>query len=606
MDIRNCAIIAHVDHGKTTLVDALLKQSNVFRENDSLQDRHLIMDSKDQERERGITILAKNTAIKYKSTKINIIDTPGHADFGGEVERTLNMAEGALLIVDAAEGPMPQTRFVLKKALELSLKVIVVINKIDKKNADISKTIKDTESLFLEIALTEEQLEFPIYYAIGREGKVWEEIPKNIQEQATVEPLLKGIIKYIPKPNIKQGKFQMLVNNLDSDPYKGIYIIGKIKRGSIQKKDKVILLKNGKNTTQNIEGIYVNEGLKRVEVNKAHAGEIVAITGIKDAEIGDTLASPESPERIPFIKIQEPTMKIRIQANTSPFSGREGKYVTSRNLLSRINKELQTNVAMKMEIDNDAFLISGRGELHLSVFLEDLRREGYEVEVGKPQVITKEDKNGNKMEPIEELVIFLEDTYTGNITSLILKRGGILKEQTPTPDNRTKLVFEIPTRGLLGLRTKLMSISKGTAVINSSFLRFDKIKNNTQKLRGGVLIASQTGKASSYGLNIAQGRGITFISPGEEVYEGMIVGLNSKKQDLDINVTKTKRATNIRTGGLKDEGIILTPPKKMTLEEALNFIEEDELLELTPQNIRLRKKILKSGLRNKANRNVSK
>jgi len=605
MNIRNVAIIAHVDHGKTTLVDGLLKQSHTFRENEAEMQQELIMDSNDQERERGITILAKNTAVTYKDTKINIIDTPGHADFGGEVERTLTMADGAILIVDAAEGPMPQTKFVLKKALSMNLKIIVVVNKIDKKNADIKKTISKTENLFLDLALDEDHLNFPIIYAIGRDGKAWNEIPIDFNAPGDLSPLFDLIVRYIPSPKVEEGNFQMLATSLAWDSFQGKNVIGKIKRGSIKKGDSVgIITENNEVIKTRIDRIYVTEGLKKVEVENAVSGQIVSITGISEAGIGDTIASLDQLDALPRIKIEEPTLKIALQPNTSPFSGREGSFVTSRQVLARIEKELETNIAMKMEVGSDgSYILSGRGELHLSVFLETIRREGYEVQVSKPQVITKQ-IDGKEFEPFEELTIDIPTIYSGSVTSEVIKRRGVLTQQYETEESKTtRLVFEIPTRGLLGIRSVLISATKGTSVVNTIFLKYEPFQGLIPQTRNGVLIATETGKASPYGLNIAQGRGNTFVGPGTDVYEGMIVGLNSRGQDIDINVCKTKHATNVRSGGLKDEGIILTPPIILSLEQAINFIEKDELVEITPKNIRLRKKILNSGLRAKANKN---
>ena len=601
MDIRNIVIIAHVDHGKTTLVDGFLKQSKTFRENEAEFNQNLIMDSNDQERERGITILAKNTAINYKGVKINIIDTPGHADFGGEVERTLNMAEGAVLVIDAQEGPMPQTKFVLKKALELGLKVIVVINKIDKKNADVSATIERTYDLFLELAQNDDQLDFPIYYAIGRKGKSWLELPKDINLPADLSPILDGIITHIPQPQKNDNDpFQLLISALDFDNFIGKYAIGKINRGSIKPGQKVALLdSNGTIENGKIEKIFINNGLKKIEVSQAYSGDIVSLAGLSKATIGNTIADIEKPELLPTIKVEEPTLNISIYANTSPFAGREGKFVTARQLLDRIKKELETNISMKLEIATDqTFILSGRGELHLSVFIETLRREGYELEVGKPKVIIKE-INGVLSEPIEELTVDVESEYVNNAIREVNYRKGVLLLQDQNPDNSNRLVFEIPTRGTLGLRNALLTTSKGTAVMNSLFLRYNPCSAPIPKLRNGVLIAYETGKAVAYGLDIAEQRGSTFIFPQTEVYTGMIVGLNSKQGDLEINVAKEKKLTNIRSSN-SDISTILTPPIIMSLEQCVDFLEDDELLEVTPKSLRLRKKILNSLLRKRA------
>ena len=603
MEIRNVAIIAHVDHGKTTLVDGFLKQSKTFRENEAYMDQDLIMDSNDQEKERGITILAKNTAINYKGVKINIVDTPGHADFGGEVERTLNMADGAILVIDAQEGPMPQTKFVLKKAFDLGLKIIVVINKIDKPNADIPKTINKTYDLFLELAHNDSHLEFQIFYAIGREGKSWSELPEDQSEAADLTPILDGILSDIPAPEQDiDGKFQMLVSALDWDNFVGKYAIGKISRGiakpglavSVLNKDGVV--ENGR-----IEKIFVNNGLKKVEAKEALSGDIISISGLKQTMIGDTIADSTAPELLPTIDIEEPTLSISIYANTSPFAGRDGKFLTARQLLDRIKKELETNVSMKLRIAEDGnYILSGRGELHLSVFIEALRREGYELQVGKPQVITKE-IDGKTCEPIEELTIDVQSEFASTVIGEVIKRRGILHGQNENADGSTRVVFEIPTRGTLGLRNTLLTISKGTAIMNTMFLRFAPAGANIPKMRNGVLIAFCNGKAVTYGLNIAQQRGITFIPPATEVYAGMIVGLNTREEDMEINVTKEKQLTNVRASS-SDMATILTPPTLFSLEQCIDFLEDDELLEVTPKSLRLRKKILDSNLRGKSKR----
>lgn len=598
--IRNVAIIAHVDHGKTTLVDGLLKQSHTFRDNQAEMSQTLIMDSNDQERERGITILAKNTAVNYKDTKINIIDTPGHADFGGEVERTLNMADGAILVVDAQEGPMPQTKFVLKKALDLGLKIIVVINKIDKKNAQIENVIERTSDLFLDLAQDESQLEFPILYSIAKEGKAWSEVPQDFSEDADLTKIFEAILEYVPAPEAKEGSFQMLISALDWDNYQGKYVIGKITRGEARSGLPVSLVtEEGEKEKTRIEKIFVSSGLKREETGEAKAGDIVALTGIKNASIGDTICDQASPEALPGIKIEEPTLSMAVSANTSPFAGKEGQFVTGRQILERIKKELETNVSLKLKINEAGeYILSGRGELHLSVFIETLRREGYELQIGKPEVIVKE-IDGVKSEPIEELTVDVEDEFVNNVIAEVIRRKGVLHHQNPLLDGTTRLIFEITTRGMLGLRSQLMTLSRGTAVSNSIFLRFDPIKSEIPRLRNGVLIASESGKAVTYGLDIAQGRGITFIEPQTQVYKGMIVGLNSRESDLEINVTKEKHLTNVRAAS-SDMTTILTPATIMSLEECIDFLEDDELLEVTPKSLRLRKKILDPVLRNRA------
>ncbi len=597
MQLRNIAIIAHVDHGKTTLVDGLLKQSKTFRDNEALMTQDLIMDSNDQERERGITILAKNMAITYKDIKINIIDTPGHADFGGEVERTLNMADGALLLVDAQEGPMPQTKFVLKKALELGLKIIVVINKVDKKDARIKNTLHGIYDLFLELATDDAQLEFPILYAIGREEKAWNEMPTDFNEPADLTPIFDAILEYIPEPTSdKDSPFQMLVTTLDWDNYKGKYAIGRVKRGIVKPSQQVVLLRpDGTKETTTVDKVFVSQGLKRAEVSEGLAGDIVALTGIKNAGIGDTIADSSKPEILPTIRIEEPTLSMSVGPNTSPFMGKEGKFFNSRQILARIERELQTNVAMKFNVGDDGrYVVSGRGELHLSVFLETLRREGFELEVGKPRVITKK-VDGVEVEPVEELTIDVGNEYVGAIKSEVGGRRGILIKQEEISSHSSRLVFEISTRGILGLRGVVLTLSRGTAIVSSVFIRYDKTGPAIQQIRKGVLIASETGRSASYGLNIAQQKGPVFIGPATAVYKGMIVGINGRDEDLEINVCKDKQLTNNRSVG--EDAIILTPPLIFSLEQSIGFLADDELLEITPLNLRLRKRILDSTQR---------
>ncbi len=601
MNIRNVAIIAHVDHGKTTLVDGLLKQSHTFRDNEAAMSQVLIMDSNDQERERGITILAKNTAVTYLDTKINIIDTPGHADFGGEVERTLNMADGAILVVDAQEGPMPQTKFVLKKALQLGLKPIVVINKIDKRDARVEYVINKTYDLFLDLAISDDQLEFPIYYAVGRDGKSWKHMPDNFEEEADLTPIFEAILEHVPAPACDTTKpFQMLVSALDRDNFLGKYSIGRIHQGIAKPGLSVALMKNGELSEKvRIDKIFVCQGLKKFEVQEAEAGDIVSLIGIKNAGIGDTISDATLAEALPTIEIEEPTLKMSVGANTSPFAGREGQFVTSRQILERIQKELQTNVSLKLEIGpGSEFVLSGRGELHLSVFIETLRREGFELEVGKPHVITKEIE-GIKMEPVEELTIDVATENVSSVASEVGRRRGVLMAQEENADGSTRLMYEIATRGLLGLRNQLLTLSKGTAVMNSMFLHFQPIGETVPSLRNGALIASESGKAVINGLNNAQSRGTTFIPPQTEVYEGMIVGLNSRNDDLEINVTKEKKLTNVRASST-DMATVLTPFTNFSLEQCLDFIEDDELLEATPKALRLRKKNLSALTRKRA------
>jgi len=595
--IRNIAIIAHVDHGKTTLVDGLLKQAKTFRENEALMSAELIMDSNDQERERGITIVAKNTAVTYKDYKINIIDTPGHADFGGEVERTLNMADGALLLVDAQEGPMPQTKFVLKKAMETGIKIIVVINKIDKKDARIDYTINKISDLFLELATTEDQRDFPIIYCIGREGKSWTELPTDTSEECDFTPIFETIIHHIPAPKVNDKAFQMLITTLDWDSYKGKYSIGRILSGNIKPGQEINLVKGEKIEKAVIDKVFVSQGLKRIETDFGMAGDIVALTGIKNAGIGDTISDLSLKEALPSIKLEEPTLSISLGPNTSPFMGKEGKFLTSRQILERIEKELQTNIAMKFNIlDDGSYVISGRGELHISVFLETLRREGFEISVGKPRVITKK-IDGVEMEPVEELLVDIDNNFVGAVKSEVGKRKGMIIYQEEISSSLTRLVFEITTRGLLGLRGVLMTLTKGTAIISSTFLRYDPLGQQLQKLRKGVLIATAQGKATTYGIHLIQDKGPIFVNPADEVYEGMIIGINGRDEDLEVNVCKEKALSNVRSVG--EEGLLLTPPTIFSLEQCLDFLEDDELLEVTPTKLRLRKKTLSSTQRSR-------
>jgi GTP-binding protein len=602
MEIRNVAIIAHVDHGKTTLVDGLLKQSKTFRENEGAMNQELIMDSNDQERERGITILAKTTAVTWNDVKINIIDTPGHADFGGEVERTLSMADGVILVIDAQEGPMPQTKFVLKKALGLGLRPIVVVNKIDKRDARVEEVLSRTYDLFLDLATDDSQLDFPIYYAIGREGKAWAEMPVDPTAAADLTPIFDAILSHVPAPKgDATAPFQFQVSALDWDSYQGKYAVGRVKQGAVKPGMSVALIhaKDGSKENARIDRVYVSKGLTRLEVPQAEAGDIVFLTGVKAANISDTIADPSQTEALPSIAIEEPTLKMAVGANTSPLAGREGKFVTSRHLLERIQQELEHNVSMRMiPGDNAEFILSGRGELHLAVFIETLRREGFELQVGKPMVITHEE-HGITVEPLEELTVDVAPDYVGAVTGEVGRRKGLLLSQEESSDGSVRLTFEITTRGMLGLRTQLLTLSRGTAVMNSLFLRYEPAGTAIPKLRNGVLIASESGKAVGYGLDVAQGRGITFIPPQTEVYMGMIIGLNGREDDLEINVTKEKKLTNVRASG-SDDALQLTPPTIFSLEQCLDFLEDDELLEVTPSSLRLRKKLLDGNARAKA------
>jgi len=600
-NIRNIAVIAHVDHGKTTLVDGLLKQAKVFRENEQEFAMSTILDRNDLERERGITILSKVASVTRGDIKINIIDTPGHADFGGEVERVLNMAEGALLIVDAQEGPMPQTKFVLKKAFELDLKVIVVINKIDKRDARVSEVEKEVENLFLELATDDAHLDYPLLYAIGRDEKAWTKMPNDFNEPADLSVLFEKVVEYIPHPKGELDQpFGMVITDLDFDNFNGKYVIGKISSGKVSKGMRLVLRgRDGKETGFNAVKVMVYEGLGRIEATEAIVGDIVAITGI-DGKIGDAVIESGMKVVLPEINIEEPTLKVTLGVNTSPFSGREGKYSTSRQIGERLKKELEVNLALRVEelTSGNEFLLSGRGELHLSILMENLRREGFEFQVGKPEVVLKEE-NGSKLEPVEEVTIDVADEYVGAVTSEMSKRRAILVDMQPDHKGNTRLKFTLTTRGTLGLRNALLSQTRGTAIVNTIFDSWQPLGAELPKLRSGVLIASEGGKAVTYGLNNAQQRGITFIDPQTEVYEGMIIGQNPREEDIEINVTKEKKLTNVRSS-TSDISVILTPSKKMSLEECLNFLEADELLEITPDNLRLRKRFLTQNERSKA------
>lgn len=589
-DIRNVAIIAHVDHGKTTLVDGLLRQSHIFRDNQDMGD--LIMDSNDQERERGITILAKNTAITYRGTKINIIDTPGHADFGGEVERVLNMADGCILLIDAVEGPMPQTRFVLQKALELNLQPIVIINKIDRRDARLEQVNEWTQDLFLELATTDAHLNFPILYAIGRDGVA---MYHPDDERKDLEPLFETIVRTIPAPMVDtEAPLQMLITALDYDDYKGKYAIGRIIRGRIASNTFVARInRDGVTSRQKINLVMTYKGLQRVEVPEALAGDIVALTGIADANIGETIADVNTPEALPIIAISEPTLKMTFGVNTSPFAGRESKYPTSRQLRARLYRELETNVSLRVADGNsaDEFVVSGRGELHLSVLIESMRREGYEFQVSRPEVITREDEHGHTLEPVEHLVIDTKDIFIGALTETLAMRKAQLSNMVNDGSGNVRLEYTIPTRGLIGFRNIFLTLTKGNGAMSSMLIGFEPWQGKIGTLRMGALIASEQGVAVTYGLGNAQQRGDTFIEPGTPVYEGMIVGLNSRPMDMAVNICKEKQKTNIRSS-TSDISVRLTPPILMSLEQSLDFINNDELVEVTPLNIRLRKRYL--------------
>ena len=595
--IRNVAIIAHVDHGKTTLVDALLKQSNTFRDNQAEMNQTLIMDSGDQEHERGITITAKQTSVHYNGYKINIIDTPGHADFSGEVERTLNMADGVLLIVDAQEGPMPQTKFVLKKALDLKLKPVVIINKIDKPAARIEEVKDEISDLFLELATDESQLNYPIYYAVARDGKAG----KTIDLDDNLHVIFDSIINDMPSPKIDDDEskgLQLLVASLAADNYLGKYAIGKIHRGKIKHGQSVKVMKttfeNGepKVTSENakIDRLYVYRGLGKEEVQEAFAGDIVAVTGIADANIGDTIATGDNPEALPTIELEPPTLSIYIGPNTSPLKGKEGEFTTSRQISDRLHKELETNIALKIAQDGLGYKVSGRGELHLSVLIETMRREGYELEAGRPEVVYKE-IDGKKCEPFEDLTIEVSPEYVGAVSQELGIRKAELISQELTSTGATRFTYEISTAALIGLRNQLMTATKGTVLMSSISKGYREIESKYKPERNGVLSSFESGTSTAYALDMAQARGILFIPPQVPVYQGMIVGLSNKKDDIDLNVCREKQLTNMRTHA-SDGAIQLTPYTNLSLEQCLDFLLDDELLEVTPKSLRLRKRQL--------------
>lgn len=596
-DIRNIAIIAHVDHGKTTLVDALLRQSNVFRTNEKVEER--VMDSNDLEKERGITILSKNTAVHYNGVKINIIDTPGHADFGGEVERVLKMVESVLLVVDSYEGAMPQTKFVLRKALELGLKPIVVINKIDKSDARPEEVIDEIFELFLELGADDEQLDFPIVYASARDGVATIDIddPKD-----NMKDLFDTIIEKVESPKgFVEDSLQMLVTTLDSSEYVGKIAIGKITRGIAKKNQQAAIVRqDGTVTKFKISSLYTHDGLKRIEVDEAQLGDIVAISGISDVNIGETITDAQNPEGLPFIKIDEPTLNMNFMVNDSPFAGREGDFVTSRHLRDRLLKELETNVSLKVkEITPDCFEVSGRGELHLSILIETMRREGYEFQVSKPNVITKIDENGVKVEPIEHLTIDVPEEFMGPVMEKLGPRKAEMVNMTSAVNGYSRLEFKIPARGLIGFRNEFMTDTKGNGIMNHVFDGFEKYKGEISGRSRGSIVVFESGEAVTYGLFNAQERGTLFIEPGTEVYAGMVCGECSRADDIDVNICKKKQLTNTRSSGA-DDALKLTPIRQMSLEQCLEFINNDELVEVTPINVRMRKRILDSAERKRA------
>ena len=624
--IRNVAIIAHVDHGKTTLVDGLLKQSHTFRDNQAEMSQTLIMDSMDQEHERGITITAKQTCVYYNGYKINIIDTPGHADFSGEVERTLNMADGVLLIVDAQEGPMPQTKFVLSKALSLGLKPVVVINKIDKPAARIEEVLSEVESLFLELATDESQLFYPVYYAIAREGRAG----KTPELDNDLHVIFESIINDIPAPSVDADaeSAQLLVAALAADNYLGKYAIGKIFRGKLKKGQSVKVLRRQESSTRSvsesgsrrnsdtfvdepvelsvtpakIDRLFSYRGLGKEEVPEAIAGDIVAISGIGEANIGDTIATGDNPEALPSIELEAPTLSIYIGPNTSPLKGREGEFTTSRQIAERLERELETNIALKIQPDGLGYKVSGRGELHLSVLIETMRREGYELEAGRPEVVYK-DIDGVKSEPIESLTIEVEPEFVGAVSQELGIRRAELKSQDITSSGATRFVYEISTAALIGLRNNLLTATKGTVIMSSIPSGYRPVDGHYRPERNGALIASEAGVSTAYALDNAQARGVLYIPPQVPVYQGMIVGLSNKKDDLDINVCREKQLTNMRTHA-SDGAIQLTPYTQLSLEQCLDFLLDDELLEVTPKSLRLRKRQLDPIKRKRENRNA--
>lgn len=608
MDIKNVAIIAHVDHGKTTLVDAMLKQTHTFRENQKEMGEVLIMDSNDLEREKGITILAKNTSVFYKDVKINIIDTPGHADFGGEVERVINMASGAILLVDAAEGPLPQTKFVLKKALEAKLKIILVINKIDKKDARPQEVIKEVENLFLDLAHDESALHFTTMYAVGRDGKAFSELPEKYDPsmKGDLSPLFETLLKVVPSSNINEEKpFQMLISTLDYDSYVGKLCIGKVSQGNLKKGNAVSLVEDN-NVIGNykVQKLYTFEGLNKKEVDEVTAGDIVAIAGIPELTIGQTVTDPTAPVSLPKIHVEDPTIKITIGPNTSPFAGKEGKYGTSRQIRERLMKEKETNLGLKIEPDPEGvnFIVYGRGELHLSVLIETMRREGFEMQVSKPHVIYKK-IDGVECEPYEEVTVEVDKDHLGVVSEEFGKRKGeMLNMITDDQRNLARLEYKISDYNLLGIRSVLLTSTRGTAVLSTYFLGYFPRGSKLESIRNGALVAVKPGVALSYGLANAQDRGTMFVGIGTNIYEGMVVGVSNRDQDIEVNVCKAKQLTNNRSSG-EGVSIQVTPPTILTLEQCLDFINDDEMLEVTPQSLRIRKRYLSTTERRVKTRN---
>jgi GTP-binding protein len=598
-NIRNIAIIAHVDHGKTTLVDAMLKQSHVYRDNETVVDR--VMDSMDLERERGITIMAKNTAVRYGDYKINIVDTPGHADFGGEVERVLKMVDGIVLLVDAAEGCLPQTRFVLRKALELGLPAIALVNKIDRQDARPEEVVDEIYDLFIDLGADEEQIEFPILYSISRDGIA----KKNLADESkNLIPLFDQIIETVPAPRaLRDDTLQLLVANIDYNPFVGRLAIGRIFSGEIAKNQEVIVSKrDGSTQKTRVKELYIFEGLERQVTDKAGVGEIVALAGFDDINIGETITLPDNPKPLPVIAVDEPTIVMIFGVNTSPFSGTEGKFVTSRQIKERLDKELLGNVALRVAETEAAeqFKVSGRGELQLSILIEMMRREGYELQVSKPEVITKKGESGETLEPIELVVIDVPEEFIGVVTEALGRRKGQMTKMINNGSGRVRLEYDVPSRGLIGFRGEFLTETKGTGLLNTMFLRFDKWQGDMKGRGTGSLVADRMGEATTYALYALQERGVLFIKPQTKVYEGMIIGENARAVDLDVNSIKEKKLTNMRAASA-DEAMRLVPVKDLSLEEALEFIADDELVEVTPKSIRLRKRVLKANERPKKN-----
>ncbi len=594
MNIRNIAIIAHVDHGKTTLVDAMLRQSGTFRANQNVMER--VMDSNDLERERGITILSKNTAVNWLDTKINIVDTPGHADFGGEVERVLKMVNGVLLIVDSFEGPMPQTRFVLRKALELKLVPIVVINKIDRPDARPAEVVDEVLDLFIELGADEEQLDFPVVYASARDGLAGLD-PDQLTD--SLEPLFSVVLEHIPAPSVDvEAPLQLLVTTLDYDDYVGKIVIGRIVRGKVRQGENIALIKrDGVLERAKIGKVYTYEGLKRIDVPEAEAGEIVALTGLTTANIGETVADANNPEALPVIEVDEPTLNMNFIVNNSPFAGLEGEFVTSRKLRERLFKEIETNVSLRVEETDsaDSFKVSGRGELHLSILIENMRREGYELQVSKPEVIYKM-IDGEKCEPIEYLICDIPETAMGTVIELLGKRKAEMINMTHISQTQMRVEFKVPARGLIGFRGDFLTETRGEGIMSHVFHGYEPYKGEIPGRSRGVLIAFETGEATTYGLHSAQERGTTFIEPGTRIYEGMIVGESNREQDIEVNVARKKHVTNMRSSNA-EEALRLEKAKVFTLEQALEYIDDDELVEITPKSVRLRKKHLDKNAR---------